>query len=81
MPAFMRMNLSHAIRMERTQGAGTGRLRFLGRNRRYFVQGEWPLSPMTDRSFFTIGWTVTGRSRRLNVRATPHMSGGLWPVD
>ncbi len=60
MPAFMRMNLSHGIRMERAQEAGTGRLRFLARNRRYFVQGERPLSPMTDRSSFTIGWPVTG---------------------
>jgi len=33
MPAFMQMNLSHAIRMERAQRAGTGRLRFLARKK------------------------------------------------
>ena len=34
---------------------------------------------MTERSSFTIGWPVTGRSRRLNVRATTHVNGRSWP--
>jgi hypothetical protein len=38
------------------------------------------LRQMTERSFFPIGWPVTGCSRPLNVRATPHVNGGLWPI-
>jgi hypothetical protein len=37
--------------------------------------------PMTERSSFTIGWPVTGRSRRLNVRATTHVNGRSWPIS
>ena len=40
---------------------------------------ERQLRPMTERSSFTIGWPVTGCSRHLNVRATTHVNGGLWP--
>jgi len=34
---------------------------------------------MTERSSFTIGWPVTGRSRRPNVRATVRANDAYWP--
>src|SRR5579859_354742 len=43
------------------------------------ARSEGPVWPMTEHSSSTIGWPVPRRSRRLNVRPTTHVNGGLWP--
>jgi hypothetical protein len=54
-----------------SHGAGPGRVRFLARNGRYFMQGEWPLSPnsrltvrLAERPLYVESIPIPRRARR-----------------
>ncbi len=42
-----------------------------------FLRPQWPRK---EHSSLPIGWPVSGRSRRLNVRPTTRVNGRLWPI-